>query len=265
MQVKIADIVIPHNLLRQVEPWTVEFMELKNSMSTMRQHNSILLRKVGDELRLVDGLHRLTAATQLGWETIEATVREMTDAEALIAPLTNAFSIQPTRSEYARQLQRILLLDKNLGIPDLVLLTSKSSQWIKNQLSLNDLSPKAQVLVDRGEITTTNAYRLARLPLRVQPEFLVPAMTLKHDDFYALTAKKIKELMVARKDETALRRIRRLGECNLKPRHVRDVRQELRWKVAGSEVIADNDPKSLLEAFHLGVRWSYQSTPNGDT
>ena len=259
MLVKLSDITVPVNLLRQVDKDTVEYLELKASMaSAVGQTNSILLRPVNNDLHLVDGLHRLTVAEDLGWDTIEATVKPLTDEEALIAQLTNAFSIQPTRSEYGRHLQRILLANKHIGIPELVKITSKSATWIKCQLALNDLSYKAQVLVDRGEITASNAYRLAKLPQRVQPDFLVQAMTLKHEDFYKVTAEKIKELMVARKDETSLRRIRRLGESHLRARHVRDIRQELKSRVKGSELIADHNPKTLLEALHLGIRWAYQ-------
>ena len=64
----IADIYVPVKRRATLKPATVQ--ELAQSMLENGQQTPILVRRDGDRLVLVEGLHRLEACRALGEETI---------------------------------------------------------------------------------------------------------------------------------------------------------------------------------------------------
>jgi ParB-like chromosome segregation protein Spo0J len=64
----IADIYVPVKRRATLKPATVQ--ELAQSMLEIGQQTPVLVRRDGDRLVLVEGLHRLEACKALGEETI---------------------------------------------------------------------------------------------------------------------------------------------------------------------------------------------------
>jgi ParB family transcriptional regulator, chromosome partitioning protein len=66
-----------------------DMLAVAASFAERGQDQPVLLRRrfAQNELRLVAGAHRVTAARYLGWTSIKAIVREMTDEEARIAEI----------------------------------------------------------------------------------------------------------------------------------------------------------------------------------
>ena len=65
---RIADIYVPVKRRATLKPATVQ--ELAQSMLENGQQTPVLVRRDGDRLVLVEGLHRLEACKALGEETI---------------------------------------------------------------------------------------------------------------------------------------------------------------------------------------------------
>lgn len=264
--IPVDKIVDPPVALRPVRTDTTEFGELKRSMVENGLSNSILVRPTADgNYERVEGGHRLTAARELGWETIPAIVRDMDHAQALTAQFSNAVYIPTQRTEYAKQLLRLQKEYPGITMPGLAKIVGKSIRWIQEQLLLNNLQKKIKPMVDRGEISASNAYDLAKLPTHRQYPLLKQAILLSNKQFKPLVAEQVRELLVEARDRNSNRRLA-AEECpefvpTLYGRSFATIRRELVNNREGAAVIAATNPQTLLEAFELGVAWSVHLDP----
>jgi ParB/RepB/Spo0J family partition protein len=86
-----------------------ELDELKRSLAQGGLYQPILVRPVGDRFDLIAGERRFRSARSLGWTTIAATVRPMTDDEADVAMLTeNEQRKDLTLAEKAAAWERVM-------------------------------------------------------------------------------------------------------------------------------------------------------------
>lgn len=263
MNIRLDLIDDPRIALRAVHDEHVEFMELKASMGARGLDNSILLRpKPGGRYERVDGGHRVAAARDLGWVEIPAIIRDMTDDEALAAMFTNANQIPTTPTEYARHILRIQRSVPDITMPRLASICGKSTRWVRQQLRLTDLDDRISPMVDRGELKMLNVYELSRLPKHRQFDQLENCMKMQTAEFRAMIAETIRNLMVASKDRKAEAR---LADNVFKPhrywRSHAELTQELRTNHAAASLIAGTQPKTMLEAFKLGVDWATHVDP----
>ena len=82
-------VVSPFNVRKSVGDLT----DLQRSIQSMGLLQPIIIRSVKEKLEVVVGQRRFLACKSLGWKTIPAVKREMTDREALILSLTENVQI----------------------------------------------------------------------------------------------------------------------------------------------------------------------------
>ena len=192
----VEQICDPKIILRPVRMDTVQYAELRDSIEDFGVLSSVTVRPVEDDLyELVAGFHRLTISRELQIRTIPATVKPLTDRQALSVQLQeNVCRADTTRTDIARQLIRIQKTQPGITIAALARLANKSTKWVKAQMLLLELNEGIQQQVDRGEIPVMNAYELTRLPTKLQEEFASHAMLMGREEFRTLVTEKIVEL-----------------------------------------------------------------------
>lgn len=145
--------------------------------------------------RIVDGLHRTSAARDVGLATVPAQVLNKTEAEIHIAQLVaNSHTIETKHHEYAKHLARILSADYTMTAAQLCAKLSMSPTWLSERLNLVKLSDAIGKLVDEGKIPVTNAVELSKLPEDEQEAFLSDAMNETVSVFAPKVKQRIKQL-----------------------------------------------------------------------
>lgn len=138
--------------------------ELKESLKADGQWNPIIARPIDGKYELIAGHTRFQAAKELGWNDIEATVRDLTDEEAdVLALKTNLMRSDMSEIEEGKVIQRYVdrygltrdAIAKKIG---------KSAHWVGARLSLVlKLSDFVRKAVESTEITSEQAVRIASL------------------------------------------------------------------------------------------------------
>jgi len=162
--------VSPLNVRKQVG----SLEELKDSIKSMGLLQPILVRPTKEGLEVVVGQRRFLACKSLGWKTIPAIIKDMTDREALILSLTENIqidSIDPIdRANGVKRLienleqemprtQAIEWVAHNLG---------KVTNTIYDWLALLRTSEGVQAMIRERKIATEVGARLATLPEKTQ-------------------------------------------------------------------------------------------------
>jgi ParB family chromosome partitioning protein len=129
-------------------------IELSESIKANGVHQPILLRNVGDTFELVAGERRYRACKLAGLETIPAYIRDMTEAEAAKAQLTENVQRQNLKQiDIARALQADL--DKLGSVEAVLALHNKSHSWLSKMIGLLHLPEQTQRLLTE-KITADN-------------------------------------------------------------------------------------------------------------
>jgi len=164
--------VSPLNVRKHVGDLT----DLQNSIDSMGLLQPIIVRPSKGKFEVVVGQRRFLACRGLGWTTISAVKRDMTDREALVLSLTENVqtdSIDPIdRAEGAKRLIEDLERDmpriesvewvaKHLG---------KSSRTIYDWLRLLETTEGVRAMIREKKIDTRIGARLASLPQKAQEE-----------------------------------------------------------------------------------------------
>jgi ParB/RepB/Spo0J family partition protein len=133
--------------------------------------------ETGDEyLELVDGLHRFSSGTDAGVETIPVSVLSLTDAEVEETQLAlNIIQVETKPMEVAQQLRRMLTRNPTMTTKELGDMISKSETYVIGHLGLNKLEDSIKKMVVAGDLNSSNAIQLAKLPKTEQHDFLVAA------------------------------------------------------------------------------------------
>jgi ParB family transcriptional regulator, chromosome partitioning protein len=119
---------------------------------------------------VIDGHKRVTALEQLGRDTVEATVWEMSEAEALVLSRSLRFSPQESALEQgwllAEMEQRF-----GYGLDELARRFDRSTSWVSRRLALVELLPEAiQQQVREGQISAQVAMKCLVPVARVNAE-----------------------------------------------------------------------------------------------
>lgn len=143
--------------------------DLAGSMNDVGLLQPILVRQVEDGFLVVCGRRRLAAARYLGWDTIPAIVRVMTDEQAAVA-------------ELLENLQRADLdpLDEAAGykrlaatghtVAEIATMVHRSPSTVAGRLALLDLPGEALDAIRGGRLSMAAAAEIARLPGQAQRE-----------------------------------------------------------------------------------------------
>lgn len=174
--------------MRTVDRQSLRYQELK---SAIRDHGilmNIVVKPCTDGFEVIDGMHRYTAAQELGVRQIPIVVRNVTHGELMSMQLmANATQLETSPIEYADQLQRIIQHYEEGGVKlkinELAKMVCKSQGWVSKHLSLANLHPDARTLLEKGEIKMGHAVELAKIAFDTQEHWIPMSRTLTVREF----------------------------------------------------------------------------------
>lgn len=173
MKIKIANIDIGNFVIR--EKFNEEHVkEIAESLKVDGQWNPIMVRPKEDgRYELIAGHYRLQASKELGWEEIEATIKDLSDDEADILSLkTNLMHSDMTATEKGKVINKIITkykitqeaLARKLGIS-----RTQISRFLTLALSLHE---DVSTALNNNEINYGVAAIIGSFNLDIQPKFL---------------------------------------------------------------------------------------------
>lgn len=190
-------------LRTKVDKDSVSYQELVKSIRLHGFTSTIQVREESDPTTgdvtypLVDGLHRFTAACEVGLEEIPALIVSIEQSKVLAAQvMANAVRVDTAPAQYAAALKKILQHDP-MTLEELANKVGKSKAWVENQLKLTKLTPDIQKLVDDGKVVVTNAISLSSLPQDKQADYLTEAMSQSPATFGPRITEILKEIRSA--------------------------------------------------------------------
>lgn len=138
--------------------------ELAASLAENGLLQPIVVRPVDDAFELVTGERRWRASQRLGWETIPAIVRELTDEEAASLAMIENLQREDLSAVEEANGYRKLLEQFNWTQGELARRMGKSQSTIANKLRLLKLPDSVQERIMRHSLTERHARALLRLP-----------------------------------------------------------------------------------------------------
>lgn len=257
--IPLDEIVDPWVLLRPVNVNSIEYLQIRDTIRDKRLLNSIAVRpstRWPGKYEVVDGMYRLTAFRELGKKAIPATVGDETDIEVLAAQIqANALRRETTPVEYAKQMRRIQQLMPDITMSEMAVMVGQSATWVGTTLSLLNLSKEIQKCVERDELPLLNAYMLAKMPQRIQPQYIDHAMQMPTAEFTALAQSVVRAVMEAARNgklEAAFVGSEFKPVAYLLP--VKKVEHEIATHEAGAAYILKHNP-TPMQAWEAALRW----------
>jgi ParB family chromosome partitioning protein len=175
MDVNIDQVDLPEFQIRkEIDDEHVE--EIKESFEEDGQWNPIIVRPARDErevdYEVVSGAHRIEAARQLGWSTMEATVKDLDDEDARgLAVKTNRMQ-KEMEDEEIGELCKELYTDYGLSEQDIGDITGLSPRTVQDKITLvMDLAEPVYQRVKEGDLAARKGLVIAQLPEDDQEEF----------------------------------------------------------------------------------------------
>lgn len=246
--------------LRAVQTESESYISLRDSVREKGILNPINVREKQDAegkpyFELIDGLHRFTAATEAGLETIPAQVLSLDDAQVLEAQVVgNLCRVETKPVEYTKQLARMLSMNPLMTVSELANRIHQSPAWVTQRFGLLKLAESIQALVDEGRMNLTNAINLSKLPQDEQLNFLDLALTQSPGDFGPTVVERKKAL------DQAARQGKAATEATFEPvphlRKVAEFKNELASPSVGPAIVAAAGAKTAADGFKLGVEWA---------
>lgn len=250
------------HLLRPVRKNEVDYLELRDSMATSGQLNTVLVRPVEDEFEVIDGMYRWTIANELGWDTLECSVKDVADDQLILMQLQcNGIRPETQPVEFARALKSILVANEGMDMVGLSAYIKKSPTWIKNMLGLLEIRVKYQTAVNQGIMPLMNAYKLAKIPGTMQDELYESACVMPIREFTHIANGAIMQFRAAMK--TGRLEGIRSKFVDLKPylKSLKELRQELENPENISILLAKWSCQVPIECVMLGIQFAMNSDP----
>ena len=149
------------------------------SLAASGQQTPIVVVAAGPPNRylVIDGYKRVAALEQLGRDTVEATVWEMSEADALLLSRSLRFSPQETALEQGWLLQE---MEQRFGysLEELARRFDRSASWVSRRLALVELLPEA----------IQQQVREGKLAAQVAMKYLVPMARVSADHCQKMAA-----------------------------------------------------------------------------
>jgi ParB/RepB/Spo0J family partition protein len=146
--------------------------ELTESIRTHGVLQPILVRPNGapDHFEIVAGERRYRAATAASLETIPATIRELTDAQALeLQVIENLQRDDLHELEEAEGYERLMQCERTDGttytVDEIAAKVGKSKSYVYGRLKLTALGPSGRKAFHEGLLDASRALLLARIPV----------------------------------------------------------------------------------------------------
>ena len=248
----------PWVVLRRVNRESVEYLELRDSISAGGFFNSLCVRPLdGGRYEIVDGMYRWTCAKELGLETVPCIIKYgMSQADVLAAQIqANAIRPETTVAEFARQIRRVMESLPGCTMGHVGKILSKSPHWVSQMLSLSHLAPGVLKALDRGQISLGAACQLARLPAHGQRHYVDAAMSMTLAEFREAVSACVKQ---AKEEAHQGRRLELYAE-NFKPvaylRPVKELKTEGVTNDARTLILTREDCQTTADAWRLCLEW----------
>jgi len=267
--VKVADIRENPVALRAVDRESEKFIGLRDSVASVGLLNPFSVRKREENIdgkitayyELIDGLHRYSAALDVGLVEVPVLVKDISDVEVYEAQImANVHKAETRAVEYTKQLNRVLSVNPTMTIADLAARLAKSGAWVSSRLGLLKLADPIAKMVDDGKIKVSNAIALAKLPQGEQPHFVDQAITMGVEEFIPTINARAKEL------RDAARAGKRAAPAEFIPiarvQKMSELKNELENPTIGPELIRSCKVKTAIDGFALGVAWVLNLDPN---
>ena len=185
--VRISDISVPRERVTSVwDPAIAE--EFEESVKAKGILEPVTLMKVGKELWLIDGLHRLEAAERLHMEKVPARVIPGSIEELLIQNIIR--NRQRGKSNPAQEAEVLALLvqKKKFPLEHAAKQMGMSLSWAKKLMKISTLPDQVKDQLKHGKVPVTGAFYLADLP---RPEDQVSVA--RDAEYYRYNAAQIKK------------------------------------------------------------------------
>lgn len=248
-------------LLRPVRKTSVEYREMVDSVRDVGILQPLLVRPRGEKFEVVEGMHRLSAAKECRLDNVPCFIRELTDEEVLAIQL-QANAIRPTtrKAEFAERIHHIME-EKNLSLPQLCKMLHKSPTWLRTVLLLRKLNPEAREMVNRGEISVKAGAMLARLPLGMQKDYLIQAVTLPTDEYVELVREALKNFREYVKTGRTETTITRMNEAMPWLRQMKELRHEATTSERAGSIIARMGGTTPVDGWRACLAWLFHLDP----
>jgi len=266
--ISITDIRENPVALRTVNRESEEYIGLCDSIKGVGIINAINVREQSEDVdgkiikffELVDGLHRFSAACDVGLKQIPVSVVDFNDAQTLEAQImANVHKVETRPVEYTKQLQRVFSGNPTLTLAEMAAKVAKSPAWISQRLSLLKLEKSVQTLVDAGEITVSNAVQLAKLPPEEQVNYIDQAISMGSDEFVPLVQARAKEIRDAARQGRSAEPAEFVPLARMQKMSV--LKNEHETPTIGPELCAKHGIKNGPEGFALGIAFALSLDP----
>lgn len=195
-KVKPSDLVIPK--VRVTAQFDEElYQQFRNSIKAVGQITPPIVYKVGEDLVLCDGLHRVKEALDSGESTIDVVVipGDMVDV------LTKNIFLDHLRGKTSvSQMVRVigaLSQEYNLDPDQIKEKTGLTRDYIEKLIKISQASPVVQEALDQQWIGVGAAFEISRLPYAIQQEEVIAKQRVygfKVADIKGLVDKTLEEL-----------------------------------------------------------------------
>lgn len=263
--IPLDQIIEPWAVLRVVNRQSIEYLELRDSLSAVGPLNSICVRpsvRRPAHYEVVDGLYRYAAACELRLPALPCIVKhDLTDDDVLAIQIqANALRPETTAVEYARQIKRIMdaltvRQSADATLADVSNLIHKNVDWIADQLRLLLLRPDMQKAVERGEIPLKSAYMLAKLPRVHQTQLVELAKTVPAREFVPVAARLLKQIQEAAR-QGKLHDFCKDFEPVPHLRPLNEVLAEYREHRLGGLALAKAARETAVDGWYLALEWA---------
>ncbi len=146
---------------------------MRQSLERSGQLNPIVVRPFDEKFQILDGFKRFTIAGDLGWESLEARILDISLPEGKAAMLSYNRSGRSLLDYDEAMVIYSLKQEHLLDQVAISRLTGYSRSWVCRRLALIEkLDPALQDALRMGEITNSQARALVRLPRGNQQEVM---------------------------------------------------------------------------------------------
>ena len=162
LDIAVALIDPPNVLARPVD--NADYMaDLKDSLRSLGQIDPISVTPSGKRYRIIDGMHRYTAAREMGWETLRAQV--WTDPKVAVEAIQlHTCMVHKAMTAWEEHLFYFNLCERlGMGFEDACVYTRRSQAYVSLRLCLGNLTNETKLALQNDRITLSTAAQLLRV------------------------------------------------------------------------------------------------------
>jgi ParB/RepB/Spo0J family partition protein len=141
-----------------------EYMaDLKDSMRSLGQIDPVIIVRMGKRYVIVDGMHRLTAAREMGWTHLRAQI--FPDKKTAIEAIQlHTCMVHKEMTAWEEHLFYVNLCDRlGLSFEDACVYTRRSEAYVSLRLCLGNLTAETKTALQNNRITLSAAQQLLRV------------------------------------------------------------------------------------------------------